>query len=136
MCEMTLMNTITDMVVLLNTLYLGNKSPFWRILSQNFNGHKIGNKCTNHDVSYIEKMRKCPPGTCSANALNVKFGNISLNWQCLKCIFIREAKIWMIFEYPWCPNIWCSNIHDAQISMMSKYPRCPNIHDIWLSMIS
>ena len=23
------------------------------------------------------KMRKCPPGTCSANASNVKFGNMS-----------------------------------------------------------
>ena len=79
----------------------------------------------------LKKMRKCPPGTCSVNAINVKFGNTTLHWQCFKCIIIREFKIWMIFEYP-----WCSNIYDVRISMMSKYPWCPNICNVQISMMS
>ena len=79
----------------------------------------------------LKKKWKCPPGTCSANALDVKFGNTSLHWKCFKCITIREVKIWMIFEYPWCPNIY-----DVWNSMMSEYPWCPNIYDIRISMMS
>ena len=105
-------------------------------------------------------MRKCPPGTCSANVSNVKLGNTTLHWQCFKCIFFREdnfprkcsvtydihdiqtsrypwhlnihdVRISMVSEYPGCPNI-----HDVQVCMMSKYPWCPNILDVRISMMS
>ena len=71
-------------------------------------------------------MRKCPPGTCSANASNVKFGNISLHWRGFKCIIfwknIHDILLSMISKYK-----WCSNIHYLRITMMTEYPRCLNI---------
>ena len=83
------------------------------------------------------KMRKCPPGTCSANASNVNFGNTTLHWQCFKSnifqAFQVSQDIYVHLEYPWYPSMmsrysWCPNIHDFWISMMSEYPWHPNIH--------
>ena len=109
------------------------------------------------------KMRKCPPGTCSAITSNVKFGTKILHWQCFKCIILQEVnffkeihalhdiQISIIYDYPWFPNIQiskypsCQNIHHLWISIMSEYhvqmsmseyPSCPKIRNVGISMMS